>query len=141
MFEDCWSESRGPRWDARCMRRRFCDPQDIRTEGIPCIGEGRRQMDFWLITCLSFPTCRCHPLTSLRPVNLAVQLDQLQADNCPKYLAKCLQSSLEQRHFYDEYVLKLEKQAEKAQALLEVFDKVRWEYTELSSTLTRFDVV
>jgi len=50
MLEDCWSESRGVRWDARCMRRRFCDPQDIRTEGIPCIGEGECQVAFWLIT-------------------------------------------------------------------------------------------
>lgn len=98
-------------------------------------------MDFWLITCLLFPTCHCHLLVSIQPVNLAVQLDQLQADNCPKYLAKCLQSSLEQRHFYDEYVLKLENQVEKAQALLEVFDKVCWEYTDASSTLTRSDMV
>lgn len=78
---------------------------------------------------------------SFQPVNLAVQLDQLQADNCPKYLVKCLQSALEQRHFYDEYVLKLENQVEKAQALLEVFDKVCGEYTEISSTLMQSNIV
>ena len=141
MFEDCWSESRGLRWDARCMRRRFCDPRGMRAEGIPCIGEGRCQIEFWLVTRLLFPACHCYLLVSFQPVNLAVQLDQLQADNCPKYLVKCLQSALEQRHFYDEYVSKLENQVEKAQALLEVFDKVRWGYTEASSMLTRSDVL
>ena len=74
---------------------------------------------------IRFFTGRCHLWLSLRLVKLAVQLDQLQANNSPKYLAKCLQSALEQRHFYDQYIMKLETQVEKAQSLLEVFDKVR----------------
>ena len=111
------------------MRRRFCDPQDIRTGGIPCTGEGRWQVAFWLITCL-FDTVLWHP------ARLAAHLGQLQADNCPEYLAKCLQSALEQRHFYDQYTLRLETHVEEAQALLEVFDKVRDGDARASSTLT-----
>ena len=67
-----------------------------------------------------------HFLLSLQSVKLAVQLDQLQADNCPRYLARCLQFALEQRHYYDQYISKLEAQVEKARPLLEVFDKVCW---------------
>jgi len=62
MLEDCWSESQGMRWDARCMRRRFCDPQGVRAEGIPCIGEGRWQVTFLAgDPLIQLPTDHHHP--------------------------------------------------------------------------------
>jgi hypothetical protein len=90
---------------------------------------------------IRFSTGRYRLLLSLRLVRLAVQLDQLRPDNCPKYLAKCLQSALEQRHFYNQYILKLEGQVEKAQSLLEVFDKVRRRGVRDSGMFTRYDMM
>lgn len=62
---------------------------------------------------LDCPQITDDALTALRPVGFAVRLDQLQPDDCPKYLVKCLKSA------------PIETQTEGANALLEVFDKVR----------------
>lgn len=61
--------------------------------------------------------------TALRSVGFEVQLDQLQADDCPKYLTKCLEFTLKEFESHKRYGLNLE--TEGAEGLLEVFDKVR----------------
>lgn len=61
-------------------------------------------------------------MVALRPVGFLVKLDQLQTDDCPKYLAKCLEYELDKRPIQKRNVSETEK--EEDQVLLEVFDKV-----------------
>ena len=81
---------------------------------MPCLGGG---------TCgpCSTPRGRSNDpsVVALQPV---VKLGQLQADDCPKYLAKCLEYALEQQKRQPP---DSEAQAEGGAMLLEVFDKVR----------------
>ena len=53
------------------------------------------------------------PFAALQLVGFAVRLDQLQPDDCPKYLAKCLK-----------YAPKEAQTEGVSNTLLEVFDKV-----------------
>lgn len=59
----------------------------------------------------------------LRPVGFSVKLDQLRADDCPKYLTRCLEYELEKRPIQKQPVSEIQKEGDKT--LLEVFDKVR----------------
>ena len=55
-------------------------------------------------------------VVAFRSAGFSVQLDQLRTDNCPKYLAKCLEYGLKKRPI---------QRKEGDEELLEVFDKVR----------------
>ena len=63
------------------------------------------------------------PVVALRSVGFSVKLDQLQADDCPKYLAKCLEYELEKRPIQEQDISEMRGEGDKE--LLEVFDKVR----------------
>ena len=62
-------------------------------------------------------------MIALRSVGFSVKLDQLQADECPKYLSKCLEYELEKRPIQKQHASEMEKERDKV--LLEIFDKVR----------------
>jgi hypothetical protein len=59
---------------------------------------------------------------ALRPVGSSVKLGQLQAEDCPKYLVKCLEYALEEQK---RQPLDSGAQTDGGAMLLEVFDKVR----------------
>ncbi|KAF9651283.1 kinase-like protein [Thelephora ganbajun] len=100
MLEDCWNEDPELRWEARCMCHRFSNPTTARVQGMPCV------------------------IGALRPVGFSVQLDHLQVDDCPKYLAKSLGFALKEHPIHKQHNLNFEIQKEGVEALLEVFDKV-----------------
>lgn len=62
-------------------------------------------------------------MVALHSVGFSVKLDQLQADDCPKYLAKYLEYELEKRPIQSQHVSEMQKEGDRM--LLEVFDKVR----------------
>lgn len=70
---------------------------------------------------------------ALRPTGFSVKRDQLQADDCPKYLAKCLEYELKKRPIQREHVS--ETQPDEDKGLVEVFDKVRQWVTITSTSL------
>ena len=75
------------------------------------------------------------PFVALQSVGFGVPLGQLQADNCPKYLARCLGFALKEAQVHS---LGSETQIEGVQALLEVFDKVCQKRTSAYGPLTQY---
>jgi len=66
------------------------------------------------------------PVVALRPVGFAVQLDQLQADDCPKYLTKHLGFALQESRVFKQPGMGLGAQVKGVKVLLEALDKVWW---------------
>jgi hypothetical protein len=40
MLEDCWKKDPELRWEARCMGRRFSNPETAKVRDMPCVGAG-----------------------------------------------------------------------------------------------------
>lgn len=57
---------------------------------------------------------------------LTTRLDGLSPDQDPEYLATVLRIALADRKLYNQHLSSLIKDEERAKAMLEVFDKVRW---------------
>ena len=93
------------------------EPHYRTSPGMSCPGEGAKG---FLFIARGFLRSL---VVAFRSVGFSVQLDQLRTENCPKYLAKCLEYGLEKCPIQDRGISELRKEGGKE--LLEVFNKVR----------------